>query len=211
MRAMNINIPPHAPFWTRELHDKVKAVFDDVKDAGWERGKTSDEECVPHASRLQAATGRACGDCTLCCKLIGVPEIDKLQGHWCEHCDPKAGCRIYEERPTSCRVFVCGWAGGEGPPEMKPNKSHCIFDYDSDMDCIRVHVDPHHADAWRTGPVADHIRLLHAMGRMVIVLIQNKQRPCPAFGIPGVGDGPAMVVDPATGQPWCKVTAENLP
>jgi len=29
---------------------------------------------------------RACGNCTLCCKVNGVPELEKPVDEWCKHC-----------------------------------------------------------------------------------------------------------------------------
>lgn len=54
---------------------------------------------------------RSCGDCTLCCKLLKIdePDIKKKEGEWCAHCIPSRGCKIYNDRPSLCRVYLCGW------------------------------------------------------------------------------------------------------
>ena len=51
-------------------------------------------------------TGRSCGSCSECCRLIGVEELAKPAGQWCTHCDPGHGCRIYPERPDLPGLFV---------------------------------------------------------------------------------------------------------
>lgn len=51
------------------------------------------------------AAGKSCGDCGLCCKLIGVESIAKPQFTWCWHFKKTAGCGIYEDRPHDCRAF----------------------------------------------------------------------------------------------------------
>ncbi len=61
--------------------------------------------------------GRSCGTCTMCCKLMVVPELKKPQGTWCTHCAPRSGCTIYETRPTSCRQFYCGYLTSPGVGE----------------------------------------------------------------------------------------------
>jgi hypothetical protein len=59
-------------------------------------------------------SGRACGSCTLCCKVIAVADFDKLPGVWCPHCVRGKGCGIYETRPTDCRTFFCEWMLDKG-------------------------------------------------------------------------------------------------
>ena len=58
-------------------------------------------------------TERACGDCSLCCKLAYIPELNKSIDSWCRHARPGVGgCSIYPDRPPSCRDFNCGWLVG---------------------------------------------------------------------------------------------------
>lgn len=53
---------------------------------------------------------RSCGSCSMCCKVLGIPELDKPADKWCQHCDPgNDGCTIYEDRPPVCRTFECIW------------------------------------------------------------------------------------------------------
>lgn len=52
---------------------------------------------------------RTCGDCSLCCNLLGVPELAKPVCKWCKHVKKGIGCGIYEDRPTCCREFSCDW------------------------------------------------------------------------------------------------------
>jgi hypothetical protein len=41
---------------------------------------------------------------------------------WCQHCEIGVGCKIYEDRPETCKNFICGWLKGLVPEEWKPNK-----------------------------------------------------------------------------------------
>ena len=52
---------------------------------------------------------RACGSCSLCCKLLRIEELQKLPGDWCVHVLRGKGCGIYESRPAPCRSFLCYW------------------------------------------------------------------------------------------------------
>ena len=53
--------------------------------------------------------GRACGGCTLCCKVYALPEIGKPAGVWCKYCEPGKGCKIHDALPDPCREFFCLW------------------------------------------------------------------------------------------------------
>lgn len=57
---------------------------------------------------------RECGGCTMCCKVMHVPELEKPAGIWCPHCAVGEGCGIYDERPKPCRDFECLWLQDDG-------------------------------------------------------------------------------------------------
>lgn len=65
---------------------------------------------------------RQCGDCTLCCKLLGVHELNKKARVYCPHCEINHGCKIYQTRPKECIDFECSWLMGLIPEKLKPNK-----------------------------------------------------------------------------------------
>jgi hypothetical protein len=54
--------------------------------------------------------GRVCGDCKVCCIVppIDEPEMQKIPNALCRH-RLKEGCNIYENRPSACRTYFCGW------------------------------------------------------------------------------------------------------
>src|SRR6478752_6584159 len=58
---------------------------------------------------MSPANERACGTCTMCCKVYPIPILNKQEGKWCAHCAIGSGCRIHEDRPEQCRSFVCLW------------------------------------------------------------------------------------------------------
>lgn len=65
---------------------------------------------------------RPCGPCKVCCRVIGIRELEKPPGVQCKHVNPnmahpKIGCTIYENRPGGCRDFLCLWAEG-GPQNL---------------------------------------------------------------------------------------------
>ena len=65
---------------------------------------SSDDLIARAAARVVG--GRACGSCTLCCKVIAVTDFNKLPGVWCAHCVRGKGCGIYETRPQICRDYT---------------------------------------------------------------------------------------------------------
>src|SRR5436305_4270883 len=74
------------------------------------RGSPRTDRSAPMSAVSPAAPSpRECGDCTLCCKIMGIRELNKPPGSWCSHCKPARGCAIYERRPQECRSFVCGY------------------------------------------------------------------------------------------------------
>jgi uncharacterized protein len=70
---------------------------------------------------------RSCGKCDACCEALGVPELDKAFQTPCQH-SQKPGCRIYANRPESCRLYECLWLQGAFEPEDRPDKSGIVVD-----------------------------------------------------------------------------------
>jgi len=102
---------------------------------------------------------RECGDCNLCCKLPMIKEENfyKKEYTWCKNCDVGGtGCTIYNDRPKTCKTFICGWLEGSVPLEWKPNKVGFI-----------VTVEPHgpehkvmtlYADTHKVHNIANHLK-----------------------------------------------------
>lgn len=103
------------------------------------------------------ARDKACGDCTLCCKIMAIEELAKPMGSWCEHCRPGRGCLIYADRPTECQAFGCLWLVNDLlGPRWKPSKSRFVLT--TSEDGIEVRCDPGFPDAWRKEPFRSEIR-----------------------------------------------------
>ena len=124
-----------------------------------------------------AQGARQCGDCSLCCKVLGIPELDKPKDAWCPNFASGTGCRIYEDRPPSCHDFSCRWLNDPAMgPEWKP--SVCKMVLDSRPRLLTVHVDPAVSQPWRGQPYYGVLKRLSAQGltRNVIVLVMEKKR-----------------------------------
>ncbi len=97
--------------------------------------------------------GRSCENCTLCCKVMRIYELNKPNGVWCSHCKPSVGCTIYDNKPHSCSVFYCGYlSSSELDEKWKPAHSRLVISVDSDNKKIVVNVDQQRPDAWKHEP-----------------------------------------------------------
>jgi hypothetical protein len=100
---------------------------------------------------------RPCGDCRACCTVLGVEELRKPNYTPCRH-ECSQGCAIYQDRPSSCRVFNCWWKIGMVDGK-RPDKSGIIVD--SLSTCVRI---------WEAKPGA----LRCPMNRRTIGKLKNK-------------------------------------
>ena len=98
-------------------------------------------------------TGRSCGSCSECCRLIGVEELAKPAGQWCAHCDPGHGCRIYPDRPKTCQGFSCLWlVNPEFGEHWRPTVAHMVIQVAGNPDRVEFVVDANCPEVWRQSP-----------------------------------------------------------
>lgn len=104
---------------------------------------------------------KSCGDCSLCCKLLGVAALEKPAGQWCAHFRKGAGCGIYAERPPACRSFQCLWTGSEGLGDAwRPDRAKFVLFTEQDGRRLSVVVDPAYPDAWRREPFYSRLKAM---------------------------------------------------
>ncbi|WP_337186437.1 YkgJ family cysteine cluster protein [Phenylobacterium sp.] len=97
---------------------------------------------------------KACGPCTMCCRVLAVAELDKPAGRPCAHAKPGAGCGIYEHRPQGCRVFECVWLmDPEMPHRFRPDQTKVVLDQDARGQRLVARCDPANPLAWRRNPI----------------------------------------------------------
>lgn len=103
------------------------------------------------------ARDRACGTCTLCCRLPEIDHFDKPADAWCKHCVAEQGCSIYNRRPQVCRDFLCRWMIDPSlGDEWDPSRSHVMV-YEQGRQ-ITVLADPDHPAVWREEPYLAQLR-----------------------------------------------------
>lgn len=107
-----------------------------------------------------------CGDCTVCCTLSNVPEVNKKPGEKCKHCVNK-GCSIYDKRPQVCRDFECAYLQSNADNvNLRPDKCGMMFFKKSErIFCGAIVPDTHLTDIAR-----NQIDAFNRQGYSVIIL-----------------------------------------
>ena len=67
-----------------------------------------------------------CGECTVCCTVCVVEELDKKAGDNCINCENNS-CKIYGEHPQTCKEFECAYYQGGKNIELRPDKCGIMF------------------------------------------------------------------------------------
>ncbi len=125
-------------------------------------------EVEPVVGELERTeTGRICGHCQLCCKILPIYDLLDRQGNpkpWNTKCQHQRkgnhGCKVYHTaRPASCRAWSCAWLSVAGTEDLpRPDKCHYIVDtYVTSfelseygfMQAVQIWLDPGYPEAWR--------------------------------------------------------------
>ena len=136
-------------------------------------------------------TDRHCGECTLCCKLLPVVELDKGANTRCQHQRSGKGCRVYGQRamPPSCRLWSCRWLNGDAADIRRPDRSHYVIDVLPDyitmqdnetgelhkIPVLQIWVDPDYPDAHRDPQLRAYLDEKGKQGHMALVRYDNKR------------------------------------
>ena len=108
---------------------------------------------------------KACGDCGLCCKLIGVKELEKAPHVWCRYFKKSSGCTVYESRPQGCADFACDWLLDEQLDDAwRPDRAGFILHTSDGGRVLNVDVEPANPSAWKRSPSQDTLRLWAGRG-----------------------------------------------
>lgn len=109
---------------------------------------------------------RRCGDCNACCTTMPVLELDKPGHTRCQHVSSR-GCRIYADRPTSCRTWFCLWALGHVPRDWRPDKLGLVGTLLGDGSTWAFHALTPGTDIFKSVRVNPYLRALSAKGLTV--------------------------------------------
>lgn len=109
--------------------------------------------------------------CNLCCKLIGVQEIDKPNYRMCPHACKGGGCGIYEKRPEDCATFQCLWLASQHtdvqlPVSLKPSRCGAVLLPAASGDALVVHLND--GVNWRRGALGRFIKHYSYESKIII-------------------------------------------
>jgi len=103
--------------------------YDEIEFAGPRMRITETSDGHATISYDERGTGRTCGECQLCCKLLPIDDLRKPAGQLCRHAKPRKGCTIYPSRPFACKSWACRWLADpqtQGLP--RPDRAHYVID-----------------------------------------------------------------------------------
>lgn len=110
-----------------------------------------------------------CGNCTLCCELLPIVELNKPESTLCGYCTSNKGCNIYNTRPQSCIDFKCLYnLSDEMDIELRPDNTDVIFEKITE-DIYLGLVNPKNLIAWKSKVVQDYIDTLYNRGISVVI------------------------------------------
>jgi hypothetical protein len=106
---------------------------------------------------------RECGGCTLCCKLLPVPPLDKKAGERCRFVRTGKGCSVHHtpKQPRECGLWHCRWLVNDEAGDLpRPDRAHYVIDIMPDemvisddetgfrqtLAAIQIWCDPAHRD-----------------------------------------------------------------
>jgi len=130
-------------------------------------------------------TGRRCGGCQLCCRLVPVASLNKPAGEKCRHAKVGHGCTIYRFRPHDCRTWACRWLAqsAETAGLRRPDRSHYVIDLTYDtvhmlkpdgeklpVSVLQVWVDPAFPDAHRDPALRRYLANMGARYRVAALV-----------------------------------------
>ena len=120
-----------------------------------------------------------CGACTMCCTVLAVPEINKLENVRCKYLTEK-GCGIYETRPLACKQFECLWLSTRldpvppitMPAATRPDRSKVIAIVV--LNKVVLHAEPSSPDAFDKEPMKSLIDKWSKKGIGILAKCGNK-------------------------------------
>ncbi len=165
----------------------------------------------------ERGTGRICGGCQLCCRLLPVHLDDQYKpaGTRCRHMRYGKGCTIHAARPLPCRTWSCRWlADPDTAGVPRPDRCHYVIDMMADemvlqppgdapptkVAAIVVWIDPGFPDAHRAPELRAYLlRMAERHGAPALVRMNGR-------------DVLAIIPPPLTPDgTWLEIHARDLP
>jgi hypothetical protein len=115
---------------------------------------------------------RKCNECTLCCKLVPVKELEKPANTRCQYQRQIKGCTIYHDlkMPISCSLWNCRWLVNDDTNDLaRPDRAHYVIDIMPDsiiaqdqdriiqVQTVQIWCDPNWPDAHRDPKLREYL------------------------------------------------------
>ena len=149
-------------------------------------------------------SGRRCGACTLCCRLLPIPgpPLHKPAGTRCQH-QRRTGCAIHGKHPFACKVFACRWlSDAETAALPRPDRSHYVIDPQADYvemtdgagvrsrcGVVQIWVDPAFRDAYKAPSLRAYMLRMAVDYRMASIIRYSSHEAVVIFPPPLCSDG----------------------
>lgn len=126
-----------------------------------------------------------CGACSLCCSLLGVPDIGKPARMRCWHTTVHGGCAVHADKGSdpnllACSQFKCVWLASQDredrlPRSLRPDQCHVVLGPQdrNDDTLLYVQVDPAYPSAWKKGLIASYLSERVARGAKLEIIIDE--------------------------------------
>lgn len=125
-------------------------------------------------------TKRQCGTCSLCCKVLDVPEVFSPAGQWCKHFRAGAGCDIHQLRPKTCREFACVWLAEDWlDASWQPSVAKFVLIWEYEGRCLTIIPDTNMLNSWKAEPYHEVFKQLaarHLSENRVIMVVEPTRR-----------------------------------
>lgn len=130
---------------------------------------------------------QGCGSCSLCCTLLGVPDIGKAPRMRCWHTTVHGGCAVHGQKASdpklmACEQFECVWLASQKRPDamprsMRPDQSHVVLGPQdkSDPTLLYIQVDPGNPQAWKQGEMGEYIQQILDRGAKVEIIVDEER------------------------------------
>jgi hypothetical protein len=136
--------------------------------------------CASHVTRACLMTKRQCGSCSLCCKVLDVPEVFSPAGHWCKHFQAGAGCDIHQLRPKTCREFSCVWLAEDWLDDSwQPSVAKFVLIWEYEGRCLSIIPDTKMLNSWKAEPYYEVFKQLaarHLSENRIIMVVEPTRR-----------------------------------
>ena len=114
---------------------------------------------APHSPPSKRADLKVCGECTMCCKVYDIPDLEKKAGHTCQNVRPEGGCGVWGLHPSLCQEFKCLWLKHDDMSALwRPDYAGFVLRLEPNGTTLAVDVDCDRPFDWRRPYYYDQLK-----------------------------------------------------